>query len=126
MPVEALQFFKCLADETRLKALLLITREGELCVCELTQALDEIQPKVSRHLAQLKQCCLIQDRRQGQWVFYSLSPDLPSWCRETLQQTLEQNPGVISSPEAALLEPTSTTVWIASVLSHENPVLMYP
>ena len=43
--------FKCLADETRVRLMLLITREDELCVCELTCALDESQPKVSRHLA---------------------------------------------------------------------------
>ena len=40
------QFYKCLADETRLRCLLLIAQEEELCVCELTQAINEIQPKV--------------------------------------------------------------------------------
>ena len=59
------QFYKCLSDETRLRCLLLIEQEGELCVCELTEALDEIQPKVSRHLAQLRKCELLIDRRQG-------------------------------------------------------------
>lgn len=46
--------FKCQADYTRVRLMLLITREEELCVCELTCALDESQPKVSRHLAQLR------------------------------------------------------------------------
>ena len=46
--------FKCLADETRVRIALLIAREGELCVCELTCALDESQPKISRHLAMLR------------------------------------------------------------------------
>ena len=55
--------FKCLADETRVRLMLLITREDELCVCELTCALDESQPKVSRHLAQLRNCGLLEDRR---------------------------------------------------------------
>ena len=44
--------FKCLADDTRVRLMLLIAREEELCVCELTSALGENQPKVSRHLAQ--------------------------------------------------------------------------
>ena len=53
--------FKCLSDETRARATLLIAREGELCVCELVCALDDSQPKVSRHLAQLRGCGLLLD-----------------------------------------------------------------
>ena len=85
------QFYKCLADETRLRCLLLIEHEQELCVCELTEAIDEIQPKVSRHLAQLRQCGLLVDRRQGQWVFYRVSPELPDWAKTVLAETLESN-----------------------------------
>ena len=81
-------FFKALADETRLRALLLIAQEGELCVCELMSALQESQPKVSRHLAQLRSTGLLLDRRQGQWVFYRLNPDLPPWAQATLTETL--------------------------------------
>ncbi|UVM20314.1 metalloregulator ArsR/SmtB family transcription factor [Pseudomonas wadenswilerensis] len=83
--------FKCLADETRARATLLIVREGELCVCELMCALDDSQPKISRHLAQLRTCGLLLDRRQGQWVYYRLNPQLPTWVREVLQLTLETN-----------------------------------
>ena len=85
------QFFKCLSEETRLHALLLIQLEGELCVCELMAALEEIQPKVSRHLAQLRQCGVLQDRRQGQWVFYRIHPDLPEWAKASLQIAAEGN-----------------------------------
>ena len=70
---------------------MLVEREKELCVGELTQALDEIQPKVSRHLAQLRQCGLLLDRKQGQWVFYRLHPRLPAWTRIVLQATGEAN-----------------------------------
>lgn len=83
--------FKCLADETRTRATLLITREGELCVCELVCALDDSQPKISRHLAQLRTCGLLLDRRQGQWVYYRLNPDLPAWIRTLLETTLAAN-----------------------------------
>lgn len=89
--MNAVSFYKCLADETRLKALLLIHQEHELCVCELTTALDESQPKVSRHLAQLRKCGLLVDRRQGQWIFYRLNPQLPLWCRDVLQHTAQGN-----------------------------------
>lgn len=84
-------FYKCLADDTRLRCLLLITREEELCVCELMEALQEIQPKISRHLAQLRRCKLLVDRRQGQWVFYRINPALPEWAKTVLKSTLESN-----------------------------------
>ncbi|SDH63063.1 ArsR family transcriptional regulator [Pseudomonas benzenivorans] len=83
--------FKCLADETRVRLMLLIAREQELCVCELTCALDESQPKISRHLAQLRSCGLLADRRQGQWVYYRLHPQLPDWVVAVLQATLDAN-----------------------------------
>ena len=85
------QFYKCLADETRLRSLLLIMQEGELCVCEISAALDESQPKVSRHLAQLRQCGLLHDRRQAQWIFYRVAKDLPSWQVKVLWETLRDN-----------------------------------
>ena len=83
--------FKCLADETRLKSVLLIKEKKELCVCELITALELSQPKVSRHLAQLKRMGLLIDRRQGQWVFYRINPDLPGWCRNVLWETAVTN-----------------------------------
>ncbi|MFV8782602.1 metalloregulator ArsR/SmtB family transcription factor [Microbulbifer sp. SA54] len=96
------QFYKCLADDTRLRCLLLITQESELCVCELTAALDESQPKVSRHLSQLRQCGLLADRRQGQWVFYRLADDLPAWARNTLTTTLQHNQDYLADAHTAL------------------------
>lgn len=88
---DPVQFFKCLADETRLRCLLLIEQEQELCVCELMAALQESQPKISRHLAQLRKCGLLLDRRQGQWVFYRISSELPDWARQTLSDTAKAN-----------------------------------
>lgn len=85
------ELFKNLADETRARSTLLIVSQGELCVCELMCALDESQPKISRHLAQLRSCGLLLDRRQGQWVYYRLNPDLPAWVNEILQATLQAN-----------------------------------
>lgn len=87
------RLFKCLADETRLRVMLLILREGELCVCELTSALQVSQPKMSRHLAELRLCGLLQDRRQGQWVYYRLPPALPEWVQQVLETTSTANAG---------------------------------
>lgn len=83
--------FKCLADDTRTKITLLIVREGELCVCELTAALDESQPKISRHLALLRSAGLLMDRRQGQWVYYRLRRDLPEWVTSILKSVVDAN-----------------------------------
>ena len=88
--------YKNLADETRLKSLLLVVSEGELCVCELTCALGLSQPKISRNLAQLRESGLLQDRRQGKWVYYRICPDLPLWCQNVLEETVVRNKGFIA------------------------------
>lgn len=75
---------------------MLIQHEQELCVCELTAALQEIQPKISRHLGQLRQCELLLDRRQGQWMFYRINPDLPEWAKTVLSNTLAGNPSFLT------------------------------
>ena len=75
--MDQVNFFKCLADQTRLDILTLIVKQGERCVCDLTASLDLSQPKISRHLALLRTSGVLQDRRQGQWIYYSLQADLP-------------------------------------------------
>ena len=78
-------FTRTLADSTRLRILMLLLQEEELCVCHLTDILQMVQPKVSRHLAVLRENKLLLDRRDGLWIHYSLHPDLPIWCYKTLQ-----------------------------------------
>jgi ArsR family transcriptional regulator len=90
-PHNPVDVFKALADDTRTRIALLVAREGELCVCELTAALDLSQPKISRHLAQLRHADLLSDRRQGQWVYYRLHPQLPAWISTMLEQALAAN-----------------------------------
>jgi len=83
--------FKALSDTTRLSCLLLLVSQDELCVCDLTGALDLPQPKVSHHLGNLRKAGLVQDRKQGQWTFYRLHPDLPDWARAVIEATYEGN-----------------------------------
>lgn len=85
------QFFKLLSDETRVRCLLMIAREQRVCVGELTQALNESQPKISRHLALLRSSGVVVDTRQGQWVFYRLSDQLPGWMKKQIQGLVESN-----------------------------------
>ena len=87
MNIDADTFFAALAHPLRLRALLLLHREGELCVCELTHALGVSQPMISRHLGHLRQGGLVSDRRQGLWVYYCLAADLPEWARQALSST---------------------------------------
>ncbi|MDP2562413.1 metalloregulator ArsR/SmtB family transcription factor [Psychrobium sp. 1_MG-2023] len=91
-----LSFYKALADDTRLKTLLLLSAEQELCVCELMVALNLSQPKISRHLALLKEANLVHSRRQGTWVFYSLSASLEPWQQQLLSSKLDHNLAVIN------------------------------
>ena len=82
-------FFKMLADSTRLRCLMLMQAEGELCVCELTHALNLSQPKISRHLAHLREAGVLVARRNGTWRNYRINPDLQAWALEVMQTTLD-------------------------------------
>ena len=79
--------FDALVDATRRRILALLVHQGELCVCELTVALDDIQPKISRHLAVLKDAGIVIARREGTWMFYRLADALPAWA-DALLETL--------------------------------------
>lgn len=83
------EFFNLLSDETRLRCLLLLQKEKELCVCELSHVLGSIQPKISRHLSLLRKSGLVLDERRGQWVYYRLSERLQTWMKQVLSTTLE-------------------------------------
>jgi len=79
--------FKALSDETRLRIIKLLEK-GELCVCDITAALDLVQPKVSFHLSTLKEAGLIKDRKQGRWIHYRL--DESEMMRRMLLVTINE------------------------------------
>jgi ArsR family transcriptional regulator, arsenate/arsenite/antimonite-responsive transcriptional repressor len=66
--------FHALSDETRVRIVDLL-REGELCVCEVTEALELSQSLLSFHLKVLREAGLVRDRREGRWVYYALDPE---------------------------------------------------
>ena len=82
--LQHVQLFKILSDETRLAIILLLREAGELCVCDICAATSESQPKISRHMAILRDAGLVLDRREGKWVYYRLSPHMPAWAAETI------------------------------------------
>lgn len=76
---------RALADRTRLRLINLLSQRDELCVCEFTGVLAMAQPKVSRHLAVLRDAELVLVRREGVWIYYRLHPDLPAWVEQILE-----------------------------------------
>ncbi|MCH7394168.1 metalloregulator ArsR/SmtB family transcription factor [Acinetobacter dispersus] len=90
-------FFKCLSDPTRLDILKLVIDRQNICVCELTEQLELSQPKISRHLALLRNLSILLDERKGQWVYYSLNPDLPEWAKSVLNIIANQNDETINN-----------------------------
>ncbi len=79
--------FRAFADATRLRILNLLL-EGEVCVCDLCAILDEVQPKISRHLAYLRRAGLVTVRNQGKWKIYSIAECSEGDCADGLRQTL--------------------------------------
>lgn len=67
-----IKFFKALADKTRLR-ILRVLAVREMCVCELMTALDLTQPTASHHLHILEDAGFVKNRKEGKWVFYSLT-----------------------------------------------------
>lgn len=91
MNIDAETLFSAMANPVRLRCLLLLYDEQELCVCELTHALGLAQPAISRHLALLRETGLVRDRRRGLWIYYRLHPELPEWVTRVLNATTEGN-----------------------------------
>ena len=89
----ATRLFQALSDPTRLSILQRL-RFGERCVCDLTDALDAAQSRLSFHLKVLKDAGLVTDRREGRWMYYTLEPDALAEAAELVQ-------GLASAPSAA-------------------------
>lgn len=75
--------FQALSDPTRL-AILQRLRRGERCVCDLTDALDAAQSRLSFHLRVLRDAGLVTDRREGRWVHYSINTEALDEVEEVL------------------------------------------
>lgn len=80
--------YMALADKTRLR-LLNLMREDEVCVCYFTEVLGESQPKISRHLAYLRNAGIVSARREGKWMNYSIETPKDDYAAEILRNTLE-------------------------------------
>ncbi len=79
------ELFQALGDATRLRLLNLLTQTGEVCVCELVDALELPQYNVSRHLQILLKAGWLEDRKVGKWVYYGIARELKPHQRSVLQ-----------------------------------------
>src|SRR5688500_20397094 len=92
-PARAAELFHALSDRTRLSILPRL-RFGERCVCDLTDALDAAQARLSFHLKVLKDAGLVSDRREGRWMYYTLNANALSEVGEFVES-------MASAPSAA-------------------------
>lgn len=95
---EIIKAFKALSDPTRLRIFLLLL-ERDLCVCELTYVLEMSQSRISHQLRLLRDSNLVEDKREGRWIIYTI----PQRVREDLEPFLRRiaGPGLAES-EAVL------------------------
>ena len=92
----ATRLFHALSDGTRLSILQRL-RMGERCVCDLTDALDAAQSRLSFHLKVLKDAKLVTDRREGRWAYYALDPDAFSQLEEFVGELPSTKLSVLAS-----------------------------
>ncbi len=81
------KLFLALSDKTRMRLLTLMV-DGETSVGFLADALGESQPKISRHLAYLRNAGIVSPRRDGKWVYYQIEPQLAPSIARVLDETL--------------------------------------
>lgn len=89
---EPINIFKALSDATRLKIIWLLTNMDEkICVSEIVEVLNEYQYNVSRHLKILKHAKLVEEVKEGKWVYYYLTP-IKNEFRQLIQEAIKTIP----------------------------------
>jgi ArsR family transcriptional regulator len=86
---EQAEIFKALGDPVRLAIIRLLLGK-ELCVCDILSAFNVSQPTISHHLKALKYAGLVNDRREGKWIYYSLNPETFAKVSALLQEFAEK------------------------------------
>jgi ArsR family transcriptional regulator len=80
----AARLFHALSDETRLDIIMRLL-DGEKCVCDLTDALDAAQSRLSFHLKTLKDAGIVNDRKAGRWVYYTMDREAFAEIEEVIK-----------------------------------------
>ena len=79
------QIFKALSEEPRVRILHLLYKKNELSISDLEQILEYTQAKTSRHLTYLKNCGIVNTRKEDQWVFYSIKEEVIEIIRQIME-----------------------------------------
>lgn len=88
---------KILSDINRVKIMLLMKREKQLCVCEICDTLELSQPLVSRHLKQMREVGIVQTKQSGRWIIYSLRENKTiNYLLDTIKEDIYNLPKIIS------------------------------
>jgi ArsR family transcriptional regulator len=94
---ELAKLAKVLSDVNRVKIMLLMQRENQLCVCEICDTLELSQPLVSRHLRQMREADIVQTKQSGKWVIYSLRENkIVNYLLDTIKKDVKNLPKIIS------------------------------
>uniref|UniRef100_A0A832A2A2 ArsR family transcriptional regulator n=1 Tax=Desulfacinum infernum TaxID=35837 RepID=A0A832A2A2_9BACT len=89
-----INILKALSDPNRLRAVMALRHFEELCVCEIKGMLGLATGTVSRHMDVLKKARLVKARKDGRWVYYSLSEEFPRRILEWITQGIGDDPQV--------------------------------
>ncbi len=88
---KTLDMAKALADGNRMRVLAALMEKDELCVCQITEMLQLATATVSRHMSILQNARLVQSRKKGRWVYYSLVATFPGLLRQWLAESLAES-----------------------------------
>jgi len=85
------QLSKVFSDQNRVNILVLVLRDKEVCVCEICDTLELLQPLVSRHLKQMKKENILKSTKKGKWVHYSLTDEPSSFLQCYINEIKNKN-----------------------------------
>ena len=86
---KSLRILSKFTDNKQINIIFYLLAVEELCVCDIGAALDAPQPKISRHLGMLRDAGVLLDRKEGKWVHYRLSPQMPAWAARVIEEAWE-------------------------------------
>jgi ArsR family transcriptional regulator, arsenate/arsenite/antimonite-responsive transcriptional repressor len=88
---ELLQITKALSDGNRLRVVVSLMEQKELCVCQITEMLRLATATVSRHMSVLQNAGMVLNRKDGRWVHYRLSESFPKLLRQWIKSYSENS-----------------------------------
>lgn len=87
---------KALADGNRLRVVMALTEQEELCICQITELLGWATATVSRHMSVLQNARLVRSRKEGRWVFYCLAEDFPKELKRWIVESMTFSQEILS------------------------------